>query len=352
MSLYPGLFRIPSLGGYYNSTGATATTFTLNETGDRVELIFQAAAAMTITRLLFRTGGTLTGSPSCNISLQGVNQFGRADGVIKGATNNAQGTQVPATNTTYWVTLNESYACTLGETLCIVITNTVAASSISINIGGSTPSHHMPRACTFDNATSTYTLNGIYPMYGYSNGITNYGTQTVTGSTGLNTSSATLREAGNKFRFINHFHNATLIGINTNISVAAGVSVPFDIMLYDGGGASDLNILASGTFNNNQVLGSGITTGRPTTLFFTNPVVIYPNQFYRATIKSKNTNNVTIQFLQNINDITDYNSIYQDIYYTQRASSNWTDDTTDKVNMDFIFSEISIFYNPIIRPLG
>lgn len=110
---------------YPGGVSPAATNFTLNQTTDQWEIIFQAVDAITITRLGFRQG-TVTGTPPVYIiSLQGVDASGNPDGTIKGGASPASVTFTPAgadNSTWLWKTLANAYTCARGEWLSIVIT--------------------------------------------------------------------------------------------------------------------------------------------------------------------------------------------------------------------------------------
>lgn len=107
----------------------TATNFALDAATDAAEWIFQAAEAATITRLGFRYGARTGTPPTYTISLQGVDASGNPDGTIKGGGSPASVAFTPPADTTIdglwqWKTLANSYVCTRGEFLSIVIART------------------------------------------------------------------------------------------------------------------------------------------------------------------------------------------------------------------------------------
>lgn len=110
-----------SSGFVMSPAASTLGSLALDQATDQIEVLFQAPDALTITRLGYRLT-TITGaSPVYQISLQGVDTTGRADGTIKSSTN-AAGTFTPTgSNSWNWVTLTSSYTCARGEVLAIVI---------------------------------------------------------------------------------------------------------------------------------------------------------------------------------------------------------------------------------------
>lgn len=111
--------------GHWNSLNNGHSTFTIDAATDQIEYIFRAEVALNIERLGYRYG-IRTGTPvQHEISLQGVDGTGRADGTIKSSTN-AKATFTPpadatANNLWFWNTLTSSYAASAGEDLAMVI---------------------------------------------------------------------------------------------------------------------------------------------------------------------------------------------------------------------------------------
>lgn len=111
------------LVGTLMPTGDTRayTTFMTNEATDSIVWVFQAPEAATIEKLGY-TVSNLTGTqPTYRISLQGVNSSGSNDGVIKGGGSPASAAFITASTGWTWRTLDNSYTCSRGEFLAIVI---------------------------------------------------------------------------------------------------------------------------------------------------------------------------------------------------------------------------------------
>lgn len=77
-------------------------------------------AAITAVRVCARVSSGI--SPAMKVSIQGQDADGQADGVIK-SSGNAYGTFTPSTGAyaIYEITLNSSYAPSLGEPICVVV---------------------------------------------------------------------------------------------------------------------------------------------------------------------------------------------------------------------------------------
>lgn len=167
-----------------DTQGAGFVTFVLDAATDILEWIFQAPAAITITRLGFRYGLRTGTPPTYRISLQGVDADGLPNGVIKGATNNALKTFTPPADTTWnstwqWQTLVESYTCTRGEWLAIVIdysagtidgTNNSTFTSVFSSGAGRTGHPY-----AIQNNAGVRTRQVENPVYGYASATVTYG---------------------------------------------------------------------------------------------------------------------------------------------------------------------------------
>lgn len=162
-----------------------ASNHTLDASNDLLEFIFQAPEAATITDLGYLYGARTGTPPTYVIQLEGVNlSTGRADGTVKGATNNAKKTFTPPASTAddgVWKwpgAMTETYTCTRGEFLAIVIkysSGTVNGSNCS-SFGysfGAMPSQNLPYANT-DNA-GVNTKQALVPIYGYKSASKTYG---------------------------------------------------------------------------------------------------------------------------------------------------------------------------------
>jgi hypothetical protein len=128
--------------------------------------------------------GVKTGTtPNYKISLQGVNSSGNPDGTIKGGGSPASKVFSPsglswADGSWNWLTLDNTYVCTQGEDLAIVIaydSGTIDGSnnaSFSGQNNGS-PNWNYPRVIQNDNGTRS--SGTVLPYYGYGSASTAYG---------------------------------------------------------------------------------------------------------------------------------------------------------------------------------
>lgn len=185
------------------------TTFTLNESADAVEVVFMADEAATITKLGFRYGSRTGTPPTFKISLQGVTGAGVPDGTIKGGGSPASKTFTPPADTTWnsawqWITLDNSYTCTRGELLALVIkydSGTIDGSnnsSFTELINGGTVANALPYMIQNNNGTRT--LRPLLPVFGYASASKVFGCPSETHvAQAIFGSSGTPDEIGTKF---------------------------------------------------------------------------------------------------------------------------------------------------------
>lgn len=157
----------------------------INQTTDTIEFIFQCELADTITHLGYLYS-TRTGTPCAQqISLQGVNTSGRADGSIKAA-GAAVATYTPPADATHndtfqWRALGGSYACTRGEYLSAVIADVSDGctpdgsnkSSYKYRQPNTWPGVTFPHTITIDGGAATQ-RNGMMVL-GYKSATKAYG---------------------------------------------------------------------------------------------------------------------------------------------------------------------------------
>lgn len=164
-------FELPFWPG---GTSPAVTNFALNQTTDQLEWIIQAVDAITITRVGFRQGALTGIAPVYKVSIQGVDGNGNPDGTIKGGGSPASATFTPIVGDNglwLWKTLANSYTCTRGEFISIVITyssGTIDASNTcsftSTGNQGKVPG--IPYAIQNDNGARTRNAGSAIIAYG------------------------------------------------------------------------------------------------------------------------------------------------------------------------------------------
>lgn len=160
--------------------------FSMDESADQMEWIFQAFEAATITRLGFRYGARTGTPPSYKISLQGVDGTGRADGTIKGGASPASKVFTPPADATWngtwqWVTLDNSFVVARGDFLSMVIkydSGTINGSNFSSFTTANSALRDdggAPYNVTFNNTGAVTTRTAGYPIWGFGSAGTAYG---------------------------------------------------------------------------------------------------------------------------------------------------------------------------------
>lgn len=158
----------------------------LDASTDKQGWNFHADDAITITRLGVRLNAAITGtSPTYRISLQGQDASGNPDGTIKGGGSPASATFNPTSlgwtaGSWHWITLDNSYACSAGEALSVVVdysSGTINASnfivltaSISTLLSFTYPTPRQDTAGSWAKVTS----HGP-PCFGYGSATRAYG---------------------------------------------------------------------------------------------------------------------------------------------------------------------------------
>jgi hypothetical protein len=219
------------------------STFTIDQTTDQLEVVFNVPFAITITRLGFRYSLRTGTPPSHKISLQGVDASGNPDGTIKGGGSPASGTFTPPAsaawdNTWQWVNLDNAYTCARGERFAMVIaynSGTVDGSNNSqFNISGDywfPSANHFPYVIS--NNAGVRARGQRTPCWGYGSAGTAYGWPSQNKvARSINTGS-TPDEYGLRFIHDSGFGSSyQIVGARVGVQTAAGAD--FKIILYDG----------------------------------------------------------------------------------------------------------------------
>lgn len=123
---YP-LILGPAAGWGWNYSNPGFSAHALDATNDAIGWVFQAPSALTIAQLGCRIDLRAGTPPTYRISLQGVSATtGTPDGTVKGGGSPASTTFTPPADATWnakwkWFALDNSYACSRGEMLSIVV---------------------------------------------------------------------------------------------------------------------------------------------------------------------------------------------------------------------------------------
>lgn len=219
--------------------------FTMDESADQLEFIFQVRDAATVTRLGFRYGARTGTPPSYKISLQGMDGTGRADGTIKGGGSPASKVFTPPADTSWdgtwqWVTLDNSFAVTRGLFLSVVVKydsgtiNSSNCSSYTTSLAASRDDGGLPYSVTFNNTGAVTTRVAAYPIWGYASAGTAYGATASAYAARSVNSGTTPDELASVFTMPSGMATSTrCIGARIGCSTyAAGTT--HKLILYDG----------------------------------------------------------------------------------------------------------------------
>lgn len=314
------------LGSVSSGSNPSLATFTLDETADRIETIFIAEEEITLTRL-FASVTSITGSPTLQISIQGVTTSARADGTIL-ASGNALATWTGAV-AAGWQTLNSSVAISRGSRYCIVVQNNTAATSavLATTQNQTAIVTNMPALSVYNNTGAALTRLANQPIFGYGSSTAVYGfPASAYGSTNV-TSSGTTRY-GNRIVIPSGWTSTyQVVGVMTNVRLTTGSEL--DLEFYLGTGASDTTINASYT---THVAGYvTATTHSLQSLYFAKSTLDTLNSTdgFRVCFKSNNGNQIVLPYYD-VQANADWEAFGcgLDCYSTSRSTGNWTDITT------------------------
>lgn len=322
---------IPQLIGHHTAVSASGafSTFSLDQNTDYVEIISQCIGVDTITHVGFRYG-TRTGTPPTYIvSLQGVDASGLPDGTIKGGGSPASQTFTPPADATWnstfqWVQLANSYACSRGEWLAIVIGHS------SGTINGSNYSSFGVSLPGLPGSTSHYAINNdngsrtrFYgPTFGFKSARQIYGFPIQASSNAYVASNSTPDELGLSFRLP---FDAQIVGAEwSGTSPAAGTT--YKIILY-----VDTVELASVTVDTDHQAGNSAGY-QLMEAFFTNAVLplLKRKNRYRLTIQPQSTTGLNPSYweVSAASDLAAFGGGTDWCYTSRTDAGAWTDTLT------------------------
>jgi hypothetical protein len=232
-----------TIGNAFFLPVGSITNFALNGTTDALEFIFQATEAATITTVGFRYGARTGTPPTYRISLQGVaGATGYPDGTIKGGGSPASATFTPPASTAWdglwqWITLSNSYTCTRGELLALVIDYSSGTCDVSNNSSFTrtivSPATSMPHAIQNDAAVRTKTTVGT-PIFGYASSSKSFGKILSTSLSTNFTNASTPDEYALRFIVPSTWCSTYTIGRVECHAVVVGGARTAKLQLYDG----------------------------------------------------------------------------------------------------------------------
>ena len=324
--------------------GLGYSSFTLDQTTDAVEMIFQARDAITITKLGYRVNAITGTSPVFKISLQGISGAGVPDGTIKGGGSPASATFTPSAAPNWtWVTLDNSYTTTRGEFLSVVIQHNSGTIDGSNNVSFSHSyaafsTWAFPHSIQNNNGSRTNQLNE--PVLGYASNSVAYGRPSASVTATSYGSTSTPDEVACAFTI-----PATLVSTYqvagfwfAGLTPATGTTVK--VILYDGTSVlqdvtydSDYSSQPGGVHHNIRVLFDEATLS-----------TLVGGNTYRIGIQPQDTTTITPQRL-NVNAQADFEAWPggQNFWVSTRTDAGaWTDTLTQRMQACLIISDWTI----------
>lgn len=320
----------------------------LNDSTSGVSWVFQAPVAGTITRVGFnyylRTGTP----PTYRASLQGVSlTTGVEDGTIKGGGSPASVTFTPPASTAWdgtfqWLTLANSYTCTRGELLALVIgysSGTVNSSNFSqINYNQAIGDGELfPYPVTNKTGTKTIQPSG-WPVFGIAMGTTAYGNPVQTIATNSFNSGSTPDEYACAF---------SIPGTGGTFKLAG-------VRLGGGPGTLGTNtakmILYSGTTALQEITHTGIVANATSNgwldVYFTDTTLqtLSTGTTYRIGLQPQSGTSwywYTLN-LASANDLSAFAGGSSFYLSTRTDAGSWSDDTTKRPLMELILDDLTL----------
>ena len=235
-------------------TGMSFSNFSLDASGDKLEIIFQAFDASQITTVGIRYGVRTGTPPTYKVSLQGVGSDGNPNGTIKGGGSPASATFTPPADTTWnstlrQITLDNAYTPTRGEMLAIVVEYSSGTISGSHNSSFTSVLSNLMSSVGFpyaiENAAGSRTRSSEVPMFWYGAGSTYRGSSGNTMAAPVfHADSTPYDEYGMYFSIgPSHVSTYTVRGVVMHLSIPAAGKT-FAMKLYD-----DTTVLQDATFD-------------------------------------------------------------------------------------------------------
>jgi hypothetical protein len=322
---------------YKNGNGGF-TAFTLDETADQLEVIFAAASAATISRLWCNIS-SVAGSPTAQLSLQGVTSGGRADGTIKASAGAF--VQWSAATGAVWQNLGSTYTCTRGEELAWVL-QMISGTSIGVNVRANIDvSQSIPHILTYNNTGAVLARQSTAPIWGYGSSSVPWGNPIK--ALRNTTWSASGTEYGNVFTLPAFASTYRIAGVRA--IVRQNASSTFTAKLYSGGGAS-ATTAAHTSVAQLDTYASATGAYQLVTVPFSETTMTTFNagDSFRLSINSGSANLLGLQGYDvlALADMDAVNSWAQGCFSTTRAGGNWTDTNTTVYAIWPIFEDLSV----------
>lgn len=330
-------------------TNPSFTAFAIAASNSSLEFILLMEEVVTITELWVRPNTVTGAQPVYEVRLEGASATtGRADGTVKGATNNAKATIASMTGgTSQWLTLGESYTTTRGELLAIKIaylSGTVDGSNnVSFSYRVASAGDDFTPQVWLVTAGAGATSNSGHACYGYASATKSYGFPVETVATNI-TISTTVEEA------LAFTLPTALYGVGTTYTVKALIAhlrtVPgtgangYTIKLYD----SDLTTVLQNATYDTDVVGVG-SAERFARLPFDEVTLntLTAGTKYYASILTSSATTCTV-FRWDFRRAQDLDCLPggRTFYLVTGNSSAWTEVTTGRPSLDLVLGDVTL----------
>ena len=305
-------------------TSTSYTTFVLDEFTDYYAVIFRAPSTNAIAKMFYNFSA-VSGTPTAEISLQGVTSAGVPDGTIK-SSGNAKATWT-ATATAGWQTLTSSYTPTAGELLAYVVKIT-AGTSITVNVRVGGNPINLPCGVTYNNTGAVTTRLGTPAVWGIKGSGTTWVHGNPQSATAANAiTNASVIEEASTFVVPSWCSSMRIVGVESAYRMAT--SATGEIRIYTGIGASDVTVTQSITIA--AATDMQAVSATATTRFYFQPVTVNAGSGFRISTRATSANSITHYQVSVVdNEDTEAWGIWNGTNYrSRRTTGNWTDSLKD-----------------------
>ena len=330
------------------SAGLSFSSFTMNQSTDKAEVVFEACEDATITRLGVRIG-TITGTVVWKIGLQSVDASCNPDGTFLGGGSPASATFDPTTlgwasGDWRWVTLDNSYAVTRGTKYAWVVeysSGTLGSQVINHYTSGWGSASGAPFAIANDNGVRARQANGV-PIFGYGSATKAYGNPLKT-TTELNfNSGSTPDEYAVGFNLPTNFCSTYKVGgIRMGAMRVASASQTWTLTLYDSDGTT---VLQQATKDSDYWDGTSNTRGATFMFDESTLSTLNAGSDYSISLKPDNASTSLRPYVYDVADAADWEAWQggQNFWSETRTDGGSpTPLTTRRFNCDILLDDIT-----------
>lgn len=330
---------------YLGNAGITGNTdHVVDASNEGIAFCFLSETNQPITKLWFRYGARTGTPPTYRISLQSIDSSGNPDGIVLGGGSPASATFTPPADTSWnglgqWITLNNSYAPTLGQMLVIVIeysSGTIDASNNSsftrsFNTGSLVGG--IPYSMT--NSGGVWSKSNNAGVFAYSTASNRYGIPIVSAYTSNVSTPGHRSVAG--FTLPSGFGSTfSLIGFNMTGRIGgAGATAKFGLWNESGTALAESITIDCDASSN-------ITGTQNTRVIFTSGVNInFGTKYYVGVENISSSTGMHGAVLTESDDRLCF-PLGTNIVHSTWNGSVWTDVATVRPYFDLIFSDITV----------